>query len=71
MSRGYSDAAIVGFDDIPAARQVQPPLTTVAQYPERLGRRSAEMLFERLRGEAGGEGRFESWTCDLVVRESA
>jgi LacI family transcriptional regulator len=66
-----NEMAIVGFDDIPAARLVQPPLTTVAQYPERLGRRSAEMVFERLRGEATGAGRFEAWTCDLVVRESA
>jgi LacI family transcriptional regulator len=65
------DMAIVGFDDIPAARLVQPPLTTVAQYPEALGRRSAEMVFERLKGEAPVMGRFEAWQCDLVIRESA
>jgi len=63
--------AIVGFDDIPVARLVHPPLTTVAQHPEQLGRRSAEMLFERLRGEAPTVGRFELWNLDLVVRDSA
>jgi LacI family transcriptional regulator len=65
------EMAIVGFDDIPAARLVHPPLTTVAQHPERLGRRSAEMLFERLRGEVPSPGRFELWNLDLIVRESA
>jgi LacI family transcriptional regulator len=64
------EMAIVGFDDIPAARHVRPALTTVAQHPERLGRRSAEMVFERLRGEAPRSGRFEVWPLDLVGRES-
>jgi LacI family transcriptional regulator len=39
------DIAVAGFDDIPVARLLNPPLTTVAQFPERLGRRAAELLF--------------------------
>ena len=66
-----ADVALVGFDDIPAARLVQPPLTTLAQYPERLGKRAAEMLFERLAGTAPATGRREPMPVDLIVRESA
>jgi LacI family transcriptional regulator len=65
------EIAIVGFDDIPAARLVQPPLTTVAQFPDRLGRRSAEMLFERLGGSLASEGRLERAAWELIIRESA
>jgi LacI family transcriptional regulator len=66
-----TDIAIAGFDDIPAAAVVNPPLTTMAQYPERLGIRASQMLFERLRGEAPECGRLEVQRCGLVIRESA
>lgn len=65
------DMAIVGFDDIPAARLLAPPLTTVAQYPDRLGTRTAELLLERLRGEGPPCSRIIVMPADLVVRESA
>jgi LacI family transcriptional regulator, galactose operon repressor len=65
------DIAVVGFDDIPAASLVNPPLTTIAQFPEQLGKRAAQMLLERLRGEAPDKGRFETHHCDLVIRNSA
>ena len=64
------DIALAGFDDITVARLANPPLTTVAQFPERLGRRAAEMLFERLDGTVRGEGRREEMPYELVVRES-
>jgi LacI family transcriptional regulator len=65
------DMAVVGFDDIPAARMLAPPLTTVAQYPDRLGARTAELLLERLRGEGPPSGRVIVMHAELVVRESA
>jgi LacI family transcriptional regulator len=65
------DIAVVGFDDISAASLVNPPLTTIAQFPEQLGKRAAEMLLERLRGEAPEQGRFEAQHCELVLRHSA
>lgn len=64
------DIAIVGFDDIPAARLVTPPLTTISQFPKQLGRRAAEMLFERLDGTVSGGGRCELAPHELIVRES-
>ena len=66
-----ADVAVVGFDDIPAARLVSPSLTTVAQFPQQLGRRAAELLFSRLDGTAPEGGRCEERPYELVVRESA
>lgn len=65
------DIAVAGFDDITVARLLNPPLTTVAQFPERLGRRAAEMLFERLDGSVTGEGRRVEMPHELMIRESA
>jgi LacI family transcriptional regulator len=65
------DIAIVGFDDIPVARLVNPPLTTVAQFAEQIGRRAAEMVLERLTGEMAEGGRCEEMPHQLIVRESA
>jgi LacI family transcriptional regulator len=65
------DMAVIGFDDIPAARLVNPSLTTIAQFPENLGRRAAEMLFERLGITAQIPGRNEEMPFQLIVRESA
>ncbi len=65
------DVALVGFDDIPFARLTDPPLTTIAQYPERLGARAAALLLERLNGTGAPEGRRELLPFDLVIRQSA
>lgn len=65
------DIAVVGFDDIPAARLVAPSLTTVALFPQQLGRRAAELLFDRLAGDAPAGGRCEERPYELIVRESA
>jgi DNA-binding LacI/PurR family transcriptional regulator len=40
------DIAFVGFDDIPAASQSTPPLSTVTVDKEALGRRGVELLLE-------------------------
>jgi LacI family transcriptional regulator len=65
------DIAVVGFDDIPAARLVYPALTTIAQFQERLGQRAAEMLVERLNGSAPAAARREEMPYELIVRDSA
>jgi LacI family transcriptional regulator len=43
------DIAVVGFDDMPWAASLRPPLTAVAQPAEELGRTAAQLLLERLR----------------------
>lgn len=45
------DVAVVGFDDAPIARQSDPPLTTVFQPIEEMGRQMAQLLVSRIRGE--------------------
>jgi LacI family transcriptional regulator len=66
-----NDIAVVGFDDIPSAKLVFPALTTIDQPQRQMGRRAAEMLFERLNGTAPDEGRTEQMPYKLVLRESA
>jgi DNA-binding LacI/PurR family transcriptional regulator len=46
------DLSVVGFDDIPIASQVSPPLTTVRQPLVDKGRIAAELLFGRRQAEA-------------------
>lgn len=65
------DLAIVGFDDIPAARYVTPALTTVAQFQESIGQRAAEMLLEHLSSAEPLGGRSVEMPYELKVRDSA
>jgi DNA-binding LacI/PurR family transcriptional regulator len=45
------DLSVIGFDDIPQAAWVTPPLTTIAQPLTRKGRLAAEMLLKTIQGE--------------------
>ena len=40
------DVAVVGFDDAPIAQSTHPPLTTVHQSPEEMGREMVALLLE-------------------------
>ncbi len=62
--------AFVGFDDVPLADMVDPSVTVVTQQPVTLGRRAAELLFERIDGYTG-PGRSVIVDTDLIVRESS
>ena len=65
------DLALVGFDDIPAARLVTPALTTVHQFQYQLGQRCAQMLMERLDGTfTENHGRKVEMPFELIIRES-
>lgn len=48
------DVAIVGFDDSAYARHTDPPLTSVHQPLEAMGREMARLLVARIRGEPVG-----------------
>ncbi|MGV9212048.1 LacI family DNA-binding transcriptional regulator [Micromonospora sp. RB23] len=45
------DVAVIGFDDAPVARQADPPLTSVFQPVEEMGRQMARLLVARIRGD--------------------
>lgn len=64
------DIAVVGFDDISAAKLVTPPLTTVAQFQWKMGERAAETLMERLRGLRTGAGTALEMPFELIQRGS-
>lgn len=44
------DVAVVGFDDSPSARHTDPPLTTVHQPVELMGREMTRLLLDRIGG---------------------
>jgi DNA-binding LacI/PurR family transcriptional regulator len=62
------DVAVVGFDDIDAASHTAPPLTTVAQDIDAMGRRLAELLLLQLAGDTTPQR--EVIPTSLVVRTS-
>ena len=63
------DLAVTGWDDIPAARHLAPPLTTVRQPMLDLGRRAAELLRDRITTHRT-EPLHEVLPTELVVRSS-
>ncbi len=46
-----ADVSVIGFDDLPSARFLQPALTTIAQPQALIGRRTVELLVGILRGD--------------------
>jgi LacI family transcriptional regulator len=68
-----SDVAITGWDDVPIARHVSPPLTTVRQPMYELGRRGAQILRERIAAGSSGASRapiHDVLATQLVIRAS-
>ena len=65
------DIALAGFDDIPIARFVTPPLTTVRVRIADLGRRAFERLDALIATGDDGARTTERLDCDLVVRQSS
>jgi LacI family transcriptional regulator, galactose operon repressor len=63
------DISIIGFDDIKQAAHVHPPLTTIRQPLEEMGRRAARMLLEIIENPERLAEKIELPT-ELVVRES-
>lgn len=63
------DIAVVGFDDLPAAAQANPPLTTVRQPIAQKGARAASLLIERIE-QGTSEPAHILLPTQLVIRES-
>jgi len=63
------DLSVVGFDDLPVARWVSPPLTTVRQPLAEMGAAAASMLGDLIEGMPLRSTRVELST-ELIVRES-
>jgi GntR family transcriptional regulator of arabinose operon len=63
------DLSLVGFDDLEMVSHTEPPLTTVAQDPFRVGAEAARQLLELIAGRLPAE-RTIYLPTRLVVRES-
>jgi len=62
------DVAVTGFDDVPVARHLHPPLTTVRQPIQELGATAFDVLFSRI---STGRGEPDVvFPVRLVLRES-
>lgn len=64
------DIAVVGFDDIPIARFVAPPLTTVRVRIADLGREALEALARQLEHPESAKPRAQTLGCEIIVRGS-
>jgi DNA-binding LacI/PurR family transcriptional regulator len=65
-----AEVSVVGFDDVPEAPYFNPPLTTVRQDFDEVGRRSLDLLLRQV--HAGTRTRGQSIVSPtLVIRESA
>ena len=64
------DVSLIGFDDVPFARYLTPPLTTVRQDFEEIGERSLQLLLDAIDGVDEAPVR-AAITPELVVRDSS
>ena len=62
-----ADVQVVGFDDVPEAEFFTPPLTTVRQDFDEVGRRTFALLSEQM---SGGQPGSEQIAATLIVRQS-
>jgi LacI family transcriptional regulator len=63
--------SVTGFDDIPIARYVAPPLTTIRVDMADLGRRAFSLLLNAIEQPAASAGRRDCLTTALIIRKSS
>ena len=63
------DVALVGFDDLPIAREVEPALTTIRQPIQQKGWQATRLLIDLLEGLVEGPKQILLPT-QLVIRQS-
>jgi LacI family transcriptional regulator, galactose operon repressor len=63
------DLSVVGFDNIPESAVTEPPLTTIDQSIQEMGRQAVELLIDLIEGD-GERPRQVTLPTRLVVRQS-
>jgi DNA-binding LacI/PurR family transcriptional regulator len=63
------DVALVGFDDVPEASRLDPPLTTIANRSDAAGAQAMQLLLERL-AAPNRPGRVVERPLPLIIRGS-
>lgn len=64
------DVALIGFDDVDFYTLITPPVTAVRQPAAELGRMSARLLLQRIRGDSSPSSVRTVLPVSLIVRES-
>lgn len=64
------DIQVVGFGNLPVSSLMQPSLATFEQYPDRIGRRAAQMLLGRIGGDLTAEPLSSTIGVDIIMRGS-
>ena len=65
------DVAVCGFDNIPEAEYVEPPLTTVGFDVESMGQEAARLLLDRIEAKSAEPPAEAGLSFELYIRESA
>jgi len=64
------DMALAGFDDIPIARYISPPLTTIRAQTTELGQQALEELARTIEEPRSARAERRTLSTQLVIRES-
>ena len=65
------DVAIFGFSNSKRSRYMTPSISTIDQFPDKIGETAAELLFEQILDPKHAKIREEVINCELIVRESS
>ncbi len=65
------DIAVCGIDNIPEAEYVEPPLTTIGNDVELMGREAVRLLTNRIQNGSSEEPICREFPFELIVRESS
>jgi DNA-binding LacI/PurR family transcriptional regulator len=64
------DISVIGVDNISMAEHANPPLTTISQPRERIGRLAMQIMRRMIKGESPPEEGYTLIECPLTIRES-
>jgi len=64
------DIAVIGFDDQPIAKVIEPALTTIRQPIEEIGRKTMEVMVSLLSNDQKSTAKVFELPLKLIVRES-
>lgn len=65
------DIAVFGFSNSKRSRYMNPSVSTINQFPEKIGETAAELLFEQILNSKHAQIREEVVNCELIIRESS
>jgi len=69
-SRVPDDISVIGCDDVPMAAYAYPPLTTVSQPKDRIGRLAVSTLLQMIQNAPDQLGTYSLMESPLIIRES-